>query len=203
MKKLQVPIDEATARSLDAGDVVALSGLMVTARDAGHKYMVETLITGNLSPADEAVRTELAKALSGGAIYHCGPVVSRQGGRLAFVSAGPTTSSREEPYEAKVIEHFRVRAIVGKGGMGKSTLDACVKFGCVYLHAVGGAGTFIADAVKEVVAVHKEDFGTPEAFWVVRVEDFPAVVTMDSKGKSLHDAVKSSSSEIFKRLVPA
>ena len=108
-------------------------------------------------------------------MYHCGPVVSQDAaGRWHFVSAGPTTSIREEPYEADVIAHFGLRAVIGKGGMGPKTLAACQQYGAVYLHAVGGAATLIASSVKEVLTVYKKDeFGVPEAFWVVRVEGFP------------------------------
>ena len=124
-------------------------------------------------------------------IYHCGPVVSQDAtGRWRFVAAGPTTSIREEPYEADVIAHFGVRAVIGKGGMGPKTLAACREHGAVYLHAVGGAATLIASSVKEVLTVFKKDeFGVPEAFWVVRVEGFPAVVTMDAHGQSLHETM--------------
>ncbi len=182
MNRLTIPISEDQVRGLKCGDAVLLSGVMVTARDAGHKLMVEE-------------RPDfLNELLKGGVIYHCGPVVAKENGRWRFVAAGPTTSIREEPYQGKVIESYGVRAVIGKGGMGKNTLDACGRFGAAYLHAVGGCGTLIAQAVKEVADVHKlEEFGTPEAFWVIRVEDFPAVVTMDSHGESLHDRIESSS----------
>lgn len=120
--------------------------------------------------------------------------------RYEFVAAGPTTSIREEPYEAAVIEHFGLRAVIGKGGMGARTLEACGKFGAVYLHAIGGAATLIAESVKEVVAVHKLEFGVPEAFWQIRVEDFPCVVTMDAHGASLHDKVREESARRLQAL---
>jgi len=120
-------------------------------------------------------------------------VRKRPDGKYEFVAAGPTTSIREEPYEAAVIEHFGVRAIVGKGGMGPRTLEACRTRGAVYLHAIGGAATLIAESVREVVAVHKLDFGVPEAFWEIRVVDLPCVVTMDSHGQSLHAQIEAES----------
>ena len=190
MIELTTPITEEQVRSLKLGDIVHLSGIMVTARDAAHKLMVEE------RPAF------LNELLKGGAIYHCGPVVRKDDGRWSFVAAGPTTSAREEPYQSKVIEHYGVRAVIGKGGMGPKTLEGCKKFGAVYLSAIGGCGTQIALAVKEVLAVHKlEEFGTPEAFWVCRVEKFPVVVTMDAHGNSLHDQVETASKARFQQLL--
>jgi fumarate hydratase class I len=136
-------------------------------------------------------------------IYHCGPVVrQRDGGQWEFVAAGPTTSIREEPYQADVIAHFGMRGVIGKGGMGPATLRACQEHGAVYLHAVGGAASLIANSVKEVLGVHKKDeFGVPEAFWVIRVEGFPAIVTMDSHGRSIHMETEAASKAALERLV--
>ena len=197
MRKLTVPISEEEIRSLRVGEAVSLNGVIVTARDAAHKYMVENFIKtqGNPPPTETALYEELKKVLGGGVIYHCGPVVQKSGDRWTFVAAGPTTSIREEPYQAEVIGHFGVRAVIGKGGMGAKTLKACQEYGAVYLHAIGGAATFIADSVKEVLTVYKLELGTPEAFWVIRVEDFPAVVTMDSHGGSLHKLIKDQSAQ--------
>ena len=118
------------------------------------------------------------------------------------MAAGPTTSAREEPYQAKVIESYAVRAVIGKGGMGASTLGACKQFGAVYLSAIGGCGTQIALAVKQVLDVHKlAEFGTPEAFWVCKVEKLPLVVTMDSHGNSLHDSIEQSSRKRLQQLL--
>lgn len=197
--RLTVPIPEKQIRQLRIGDQVLLSGVIFTGRDAAHKYMKEMFIAGKCPDAERPLYDILKSGLAGGVIYHCGPVVrkvapaSGKPERYEFVAAGPTTSIREEPYEAAVIEHFGLRGVIGKGGMGAKTLAACQKFGAVYLHAIGGAATLIAETVKEVVAVHKLDFGVPEAFWQIRVEDFPCVVTMDSHGKSLHDQVEADS----------
>ncbi len=195
MRKLTVPISEETIRELKTGDPVLLSGVITTGRDVAHKYMIEHFIkTGGHPPESEAATYDtLKQLLENGVIYHCGPVVRQTNDTWTFVAAGPTTSIREEPYQADVIEHFKVRAVIGKGGMGAKTLQACRDFGAVYLHAIGGAATYIARSVKEVLAVHKLDFGVPEAFWVIRVEDFPAVVTMDSHGNSLHQKMKEAS----------
>jgi fumarate hydratase subunit beta len=192
--KLTVPISEDQVRSLKVGDQVLLSGVIYTGRDAAHKYMIENFVRGACPTSETEVYAELKKGLAGSVIYHCGPVVrKRDDGKYEFVAAGPTTSIREEPYEADVIGHFGLRGVIGKGGMRDRTLAACRKHGAVYLHAIGGAATLIAESVKEVLGVYKLDFGVPEAFWKIRVEDFPCVVTMDSHGQSLHDEVRAKS----------
>ncbi len=192
--KLTVPISEQDIRRLHIGDQVLVSGVIFTGRDAAHKYVKESFIAGPCPDSERKLYDVLKKGLAGGVIYHCGPVVKkRPDGKYEFVAAGPTTSIREEPYEAAVIEHFGLRGVIGKGGMGPKTLAACQKFGAAYLHAIGGAATLIAESVKEVLAVHKLEFGVPEAFWQVRVEDFPCVVTMDSHGQSLHEQVEADS----------
>ncbi len=180
--KLTTPLDETTVRSLKAGDEVLLSGTMYTGRDAVHKY----LAGGGALPG--------GVDLSGGIIYHCGPVVSEKEGVYTITAAGPTTSIREEPYQAGVIEKFGVRGVIGKGGMGLKTLGACEKFGAVYLHAVGGAAQVYAACIESVTDVFfKEEFGGPEAIWVMQVKDFPCIVTMDSHGSSLHEEVQQDS----------
>ncbi|MGL4555571.1 MAG: FumA C-terminus/TtdB family hydratase beta subunit [Gemmataceae bacterium] len=176
--RLKTPLTEADVRGLKAGDVVLLSGTVYTGRDEVHKY----LDRGGELPQ-----------IRGGVIYHCGPVVMKEGGGYRVVAAGPTTSIREEPYQAGVIERFGVRAVIGKGGMGAKTLEACQKFGCVYLHAIGGAAQIYARCIKRVPAVFLEQFGSPEAVWQMEVEDFPAVVTMDARGRSLHQEVSDAS----------
>jgi fumarate hydratase class I len=195
MIKLTLPAPDEVIRALKVGDTVSVSGVMYTARDAAHKYMVENFCKGTPPPAGELALYEILKHdLKGGALYHCGPVVRHVHGRWKFVSAGPTTSAREEVYEDHVIAHFDVKLIIGKGGMGPRTLAACQEHAAVYLHAIGGAGSLIAESVEEVVAVYKKDeFGAPEAFWKIRVKDFPAVVTMDSHGNSLHAVIEQQS----------
>ena len=208
-RRLTLPLSEDVVRSLEVGDTVYLSGVVVTGRDTAHKYMIETFIRASEVPKEEReVYEELKRLLDGGVIYHCGPVVKRISGsgdgaeeEWAFVAAGPTTSIREEVYEPEVIQHFGLRGVIGKGGMGPDTLRACGEHGAVYFHAVGGAASLIADAVQEVVAVHKKEaFGVPEAFWVIRVKDFPVVVTMDTHGRSIHDDVETSSRAALQRL---
>jgi len=201
--KLTIPISDDDVTALRVGDEVTLTGIMTTARDAAHKFMVETYIQPDQPTAELELYQELRQILDGGAIYHCGPVVAQNpDGSWRFVAAGPTTSIREEVYEPDVIAHFNVKAVIGKGGMGPNTLRANREHKAVYLSAVGGAASLIADSVKEVVTVYKKDeFGVPEAFWVIRVEDFPAVVTMDAHACSIHDEVESESKAKLDQLI--
>lgn len=189
--KLTTPLDEESVRALRAGDEVLISGRLYTGRDAVHKY----LAGGGALP--------FGVDLSGGIIYHCGPVVvERTGekGQRAFTvtAAGPTTSIREEPYQADLIAKYGLRGVIGKGGMGLKTLAACKQEGAVYLHAIGGAAQVYADCIRGVEDVYLEEFGSPEAIWVLQVVDFPAIVTMDSHGASLHEVVQSESLDRLK-----
>ncbi len=202
--KLSVPVSEEQIRGLKVGDAVLLSGEIFTGRDAAHKYMMENFIKGQCPDSEHEVYNVLKRGLAGGALYHCGPVVrKRDDGRYEFVAAGPTTSIREEPYEADVIAHFGLRAVIGKGGMRDKTLAACHEHGAVYLHAIGGAATLIAQSVKEVLGVYKIEFGVPEAFWHIRVENLPCVVTMDAHGQSLHEKVQADSRRRLEELIGA
>ncbi|MCX6645619.1 MAG: FumA C-terminus/TtdB family hydratase beta subunit [bacterium] len=189
MIKINLPTDEETIRALHIGDEVLLTGTIVTARDTAHKYMVTE------KPND------LAPLLKDSVIYHCGPIVSHEGGKWSMVCAGPTTSIREEPFEAEVIKMYGVRGVIGKGGMGPKTLAACKEFGAVYFHTAGGCAASLAQTMEEVLDVKKLEFGTPEAFWVVRVKDFPCLVTMDSHGQSLHDMVEKKSRAVLEELI--
>lgn len=193
--RLQTPLDEALVRSLRIGDQVLLSGRIHTARDAAHKY----LASEGTSPATLPAGLEL----QGGVLYHCGPVMVRDdGGSWRVTAAGPTTSAREEPYQGEILRRYGVRAIIGKGGMGDATRRALAECGAVYLSAVGGAAQVLAASVQRVEDVYfLEEFGSPEAMWSLFVHDFPAVVTMDSTGESLHDRVLSQSSAIAERLL--
>jgi len=196
LRKINIPISDETIHSLKVGEPVALSGVMITGRDAAHKWMVETFIHKTRPPQgdDLEVYAAIKPLLDGGVIYHCGPVVAGLDTReYHFVAAGPTTSTREEPYQGEVMHHFKVKGVIGKGGMGPKTLAACQEMPGVYFHAVGGAASLIAQTVRQVLGVHKLEFGVPEAMWVILVEDFPAVVTMDSHGESQHAAVEARS----------
>jgi fumarate hydratase class I len=199
-----MPIADEDIRDLKVGDTVLLNGVMLTGRDAVHKWMIDTFIDKKRAPEgdDQEVYDAIKPLLEGGVIYHCGPVVAGlDTGEYKFVAAGPTTSIREEPYQGKVMAHFNAKGVIGKGGMGAKTLAACKDVPCVYFHAIGGAATLIAQSVKKVLGVHKMDFGVPEAIWVLEVEDFPVVVTMDSHGASIHQDVEQSSKAVFEKLV--
>jgi fumarate hydratase class I len=202
MPKLTTPISDEEIRALHVGDTVLLNGIIVTGRDAAHKFMIENFIRKPASAEEEELYVDLQELLKGGVIYHCGPVVKKHAdGTYSFVAAGPTTSIREEVYQPDVIAHFNLKGVIGKGGMGPNTLQACAEQPAVYFHAIGGAATLIAQSVKEVIGVHKLEFGVPEAMWVIRVEDFPVVVTMDSHGGSLHEQVLASSGEKLSALL--
>ncbi len=183
MIPLTAPFNEEKIRSLKVGDEVLITGIVFTGRDAVHKYLHEG---GELPPGVD---------LRDGIIYHCGPVVMKEAdGSWKVTAAGPTTSIREEPYQADIVGRFGMRGVIGTGGMGDKTLAACQDFGCVYLHAIGGAAQVLAECVKSVRNVYfLEKFGSPEAIWELEVVDFPAVVTMDSHGRSLHREVFASS----------
>ncbi len=202
MHKLTIPIPDEDIRALHVGDTVFLNGIIVTGRDAAHKFMIENYIRQPVSLEQAELYEEIKQLLDGGVIYHCGPVVKQhEDGRWSFVAAGPTTSIREEVYQPEVIAHFNLKGVIGKGGMGPKTLKACQEQPAVYFHAIGGAASLIAQSVKEVVTVYKMEFGVPEAMWVIRVEDFPVVVTMDSHGQSIHEQVETQSKEKLGQLL--
>ena len=190
MIALTPPFSETKIRALSVGDEVEITGVLFTGRDAVHKYLHD----GGALPPEVNLRD--------GILYHCGPVMLKdEGGDWRVVAAGPTTSIREEPYQGQIIRDFGLRGVIGKGGMGDRTLAACREHGCVYLHAVGGAAQVLAECVKRVRNVHLlEKFGSPEAIWELEVSRFPAVVTMDAHGESLHRKVfAASEAELARR----
>jgi len=172
---LTPPVDEGTVRALATGEEVLVSGVIHTARDMAH---------ARLASLDAE---EVPFPLRGGAIYHCGPIVLRKGGSWEVVAAGPTTSSRTERYIPPILERHSPRIFIGKGGLGEAALEAFERFGCVYLSAVGGCAQSLANAVTAVRNVfYLDEFGVPEAVWELEVENFPAIVTMDARGNSMH-----------------
>ena len=177
---LRTPLTEEQVRALNVGDVVLISGRAYTGRDAVHHHLMS-----HEPPVD----------LCGSVIYHCGPVVAKEGEGWRVTAAGPTTSIREEPYQADVIKRYGVRAVIGKGGMGPKTLAALQECGAVYLNAIGGAAQFYARTISAVDGVSLLEFGTPEAMWHLSVIDFPAIVTMDAHGRSLHKDVEQESAK--------
>jgi fumarate hydratase, class I len=185
---LTPPLTEAQVRALRVGDVVLISGEMFTGRDNVHAYLMK-----NPPPVD----------LHGAALYHCGPVMLKEGEEWKVKAARPTTSSREEPYQADVIRRYGVRAVIGKGGMGAKTLAALKECGAVYLNGIGGAAQYYARTVEQVLGVHLMEFGIPEAMWHIRVKNFAAIVTMDATGNSLHADVERVTGEALSELQKA
>jgi fumarate hydratase subunit beta len=183
MIELATPVSEEAIRALKVGDEVTISGTLFTGRDAVHKYLHE----GGPLPAGVNFK--------GGILYHCGPVVIKDDqGNWKCVAAGPTTSIREEPYQWQVIRDFGLRGVIGKGGMGDKTLEACKQHGCAYLHAIGGAAQVLAECIKRVPNVYLlEKFGAPEAIWEFEVAHFPVIVTIDAHGNSLHKEIMAAS----------
>lgn len=172
--QLSFPADEATVRALRAGDEVLFRGTVFTAREPAHRLLVR-----DPSPGGWA---------RGAAVYHCGPVVVRDpGGGWRFAAAGPSDSSREEPWAAEVVERYGLRAVVGRGGMGPATGAALARCGAVYLHATAALAVTLARHVVRVASVrYLDELGLVEAIWEIEVRDFPATVTMDARGVSLH-----------------
>ncbi len=190
--ELTLPLSVSDVRALKAGDVVTLSGSIVTGRDRIHKYLFEK------RPPKEEIPFEL----SGSVLYHCGPVMAGAGGSYRAVSAGPTTSMRVEMYEAQIIREYQFRGIMGKGGMGEATRRALKESGCAYFHTIGGAAVYLADRIRKVSGVWKlEEFGQTEAMWLFEVEGFPAIVTMDCLGNDIHRQVEEESFRRFRELV--
>jgi fumarate hydratase class I len=185
---LTPPLTEDAVRQLHVGDVVLIRGEMFTGRDAVHAHMMK-----NAPPVD----------LRGSVLYHCGPVMLKQGEQWTVKAAGPTTSMREEPYQAEILRRYGIRAVIGKGGMGKKTLAGLQECGAVYLNAIGGAAQFYAKSVEDVYGVHLMEFGIPEAMWHLKVKDFVAIVTMDSHGNSLHAGVEEATAANLEQLQTA
>ena len=173
--RLTLPMGEADARALAVGDELLVSGRLITACAAAHREL--------LAEDHPGVRA----AAEGSLVYHCSPVVERIGRGWRFVAAGPTPSLRQEPYEAEVLARYGLRGVIGQGGMGPRTAAALRCLGAVYLHAVRGLAVVLARSVTRVVAVHGlAALGAADAIWEIEVEDFPAVVSMDARGRSLH-----------------
>lgn len=184
---IEHPFTEDKVRALRVGQQVSISGVVYSGRDRLHRRLFE----GAESPVD----------LENAALFHSGPVALRREGTWVIRAAGPTTSMRLEPYMPGIIERYRVRVVIGKGGMGEGTRRACARHGCVYIQAVGGAASVIASRISEVPNVHfLKEFGMSEALWEIVVEDLQGVVTMDTRGRSLHKRVLQSSRRALKAL---
>jgi hydro-lyases, Fe-S type, tartrate/fumarate subfamily, beta region len=183
MIELQAPLSEEDVRSLKLGDVVYISGQVITGRDEMHIRALEYLEEGK----------EVPKAIEGSVLYHCGPLMKEGDKGWTVVSAGPTTSARMNSLESKMIRSFGIRAIIGKGGMSKEVGRTMSEQGCVYLAATGGAAVSLAEAIHQVIGVEWDDLGMAEALWKFDAERLgPLIVAMDARGNSLYDDVRSS-----------
>lgn len=193
--RFKTPVSEEDVRKLRVGDTIYVSGMLVTARDEAHRRALEYYEEGKRLPVD----------FEGIALYHCGPIVKKVNDEWIAVAAGPTTSTRMDLFEAEFIEKFRVKIIIGKGGMGERTAEACKKYGAVYCAFVGGAAVLAANAIKRIKGVEWLDLGMPEALWIFEVENFgPLIVTIDSHGNNLHkeimSRVEANRNVIYKKL---
>lgn len=189
MKRLEYPFSHEAVRELRVGDMVLITGKLFTGRDAVHKRLHD----GVKPPVD----------LNNQIIYHCGPVIleDKKTGKFTVNAAGPTTSIREEPYQADVMKDYGIVGVIGKGGMGPKTLAGCKEYGCVYFHAIGGAAQVLAEKIDSVDNVYWQDLGSPEAIWELSVTEFPVVVTMDAHGNSLHAVVEAESNAKLKEVL--
>lgn len=191
-KIINLPLSKKDVMGLNAGDVVLINGMIVTGRDKIHKFLFH----------ERPSKKDIPFNLSGTILYHCGPIVKKSDSGYKIIASGPTTSIRVETYEHRIISSYGIRGVMGKGGMCERTLDAMKKNGCVYFHTIGGAAAYLADRVKRVVDVWKlEEFGVPEAMWLLEVENFPAIVTMDAHGRSLHSDIAKKSGSALKKLI--
>jgi fumarate hydratase subunit beta len=189
--KLKTPISEEEIRKLKVNDVIYIAGTIVTARDQAHRRALEYFNEGKTLPIN----------LEGLAVFHCGPVVGKEKDKWVAVAAGPTTSTRMDIFEDQFIRNFKVRVIIGKGGMGKKTTDAMAKYGAVYGAFTGGAAVLAARAIKNVKSVEWLDLGMPEAMWIFEVDDFgPLAVAIDSHGNNLFMDVAKKVEETKQRI---
>jgi len=189
--KFKTPISEEEIRKLKVNDVLYVTGTIVTARDQAHKRALEYFKQGKPLPL----------SLEGLAVFHCGPIVKKKEDRWTIVAAGPTTSTRMEIFEDEFIKNFKVKVVIGKGGMGKRTTEAMAKYGAVYGAFTGGAAILAAKAIKSVKNVEWLDLGMPEAMWILEVEEFgPLAIAIDSHGNNLFEDVKRKVEENKQRV---
>jgi fumarate hydratase subunit beta len=180
--RLRTPVSEEEVRKLRVNDTVYFTGTVITARDAAHKRALDYHKKGKPLPIN----------LEGLVVFHCGPIIKKEDNRWRVVAAGPTTSVRMEPFEDELIRNFKVRVVVGKGGMGKKTVDAMKQYGAVYGAFTGGAAVLAAKAIKKVKGVEWSDLGMPEAMWTLEVEDFgPLTIAIDAHGNNLFETIKT------------
>lgn len=181
-KHIAAPVDKETAKSLNAGDYVYISGTVYTARDAAHKRMDETLRSGGALPFD----------IKGQMIYYMGPSPARAGRPIG--SAGPTTASRMDKYTPQLLD-LGMGAMIGKGKRSLEVIDAIVRNGAVYFAAVGGAGALLSKCITSSEVIAYDDLGT-EAVRRLTVKDFPVIVVVDSEGNNLYETATREYKEI-------
>jgi len=189
---IELPLTKKDVLSLNVGDRLLLRGQLITGRDKVHKFLFH----------ERPEAKDIPFNLKGAVLYHCGPIIRKTEEGFNLIAGGPTTSIRVEMYEDQIISDYGIRGVMGKGGMGGKTLQALKENGCVYLHTISGAAVYLAARVKRVAGVWKlEDFGMAEAMWIFEVEDFPAIVTMDVHGRSLHEEIEKKSFKELRRLI--
>ncbi len=193
--RLKTPISEEDVRKLKVNDVIYITGTMVTARDSAHKRALGFFKEGKEMPIN----------LEGLAVFHCGPIVRKEDDKWTVVAAGPTTSTRMDLFEDEFIKAFKVRVVIGKGGMGRRTTEGMKKYGAVYGAFTGGAAVLAAKAIKNVRSVEWFDLGMPEALWILEVEDFgPLIVAIDTHGNNVFEdvqmQVEKNTQKIYQRL---
>ena len=171
MKRITLPLTDETIRDLHAGDSVLITGSMLTGRDAAHKRLYELIEKGEPLPVD----------IKGEVIYYVGPAPAKPG--HAVGPAGPTSSYRMDKYTPALLDRG-LKGMIGKGARSQEVIDSMVKNGVVYFGAIGGAAALISKSIKKVETLAYEDLGT-EAIYRFYVEDFPAIVVIDSYGKSV------------------
>jgi fumarate hydratase class I len=189
---IKLPLSKKDVLSLNVGDRLLLRGQIITGRDKAHKFLFH----------ERPETKDIPFNLKGAVLYHCGPIMRKTEEGFNIIAGGPTTSIRVEMYEHQIISDYGIRGVMGKGGMGRKTLQVLKDNGCVYLHAISGAAVYLAERIKRVAGVWKlEDFGMAEAMWIFDVEDFPAIVTMDAHGRSLHEEIEKKSFKELHRLI--
>ena len=189
VREIRYPLKQRNVKGLKVGDVIKYTGTLVTARDKAHQRLIELYKRGEKPPVE----------LRDGAIIHCGPIARREKDTWNIISAGPTTSYRMEEYTFDLIRQSGLRLIIGKGGMGEKTAEACKKYKVIYCAFTGGASVVAAEAIEKVENVFwLQELGMPEALWVFKVKDFgPLVVTIDAEGNNLTKEVIEKAKESF------
>ncbi|MDU2064345.1 MAG: L(+)-tartrate dehydratase subunit beta [Sporomusaceae bacterium] len=178
-KVLTTPIKNEDLADITAGDIVYLDGYLITCRDVAHRRLIEQ---GRKLPVD----------LAGRAIFHAGPIVAKDGDGWKMISIGPTTSMRMEKFEKEFVKETGVKLIIGKGGMGPETVEACQEHKALHAVFPGGCAVLAATEVEEIEGVEWQELGMPESLWISRVKNFgPLIISIDTKGNNLFEKNKA------------